>query len=413
MKAISIALKDLRLLFQDRPALFQLFLLPLLFIVVVSGALGAVGQAKEDERIPLAVVDLDKGRSAQTFIQALDGAGGVRVEMYEQAKAATALDKGDIARALTIPAGFTTDVAAGRATALRLVNRQDANAETTEAVRLVAEGVARDMSLQIQILEALQQMGQMQAGVPQSAQAFTVERMQAQALSQFQRSRTQRLVSVVQRVPGLPPTLEKPLDFADTAVPGFAVLFVFLTAQQTARSIYEEKKTGTFRRLLAAPVSKAALLAGKMLPNFLTVLLQVAVIFAFGILGLRLMGLPATTLGPEPLTTVLVVLLIALCSSAFGILIAAIARTEGQIGGVSTLLLWGLGVLGGSLVPLFILEKAFGSLPKIVPHYWANHALTNLMIRGLGIADVTTDMIALLGFSALFFGIGLWRFRFD
>ena len=119
------------------------------------------------------------------------------------------------------------------------------------------------------------------------------------------------------------------------------------------------------------------------------------------------------TLGAEPLATVLVVVLIALCSSAFGILIAALARTEAQIGGLSTLLLWGMGFLGGGIMPLFFLEQFLGPLPKIVPHYWANHALTNLMTRGLGLADVTTDMAVLLGFTALFFVIGLWRFDFD
>jgi ABC-2 type transport system permease protein len=110
---------------------------------------------------------------------------------------------------------------------------------------------------------------------------------------------------------------------------------------------------------------------------------------------------------------VLVVVLIALCSSAFGILIAALAHTENQIGGLSTLLLWGMGLLGGSFIPLFLLERFLGPLPKIVPHYWATHALVNLMVRGLGWGDVALDMAVLLGFTALFFAVGLWRFDFD
>ena len=200
---------------------------------------------------------------------------------------------------------------------------------------------------------------------------------------------------------------------ADIAVPGVTVLFVFLTAQTTARSIYDEKKGGSFRRLMAAPISKAALLAGKMLPNWIAGLIQATVIFLFGIIGLRLLGLAPATLGPDPLATVLVVALIALCSSAFGILIAAIARTENQIGGLSTLLLWGMGILGGSFIPLFLLERFLGPWPKLVPHYWANHALLSLMVRGQSLGDVTADMAVLLGFSALFFAIGLWRFEFE
>ena len=76
---------------------------------------------------------------------------------------------------------------------------------------------------------------------------------------------------------------ETELSFAELAVPSMTVLFVFLTAQTTAQSIYDEKKIGSFRRLLAAPIGKGGLLSGKMLPNFLVVLIQVIVIFGVAI----------------------------------------------------------------------------------------------------------------------------------
>jgi ABC-2 type transport system permease protein len=202
-------------------------------------------------------------------------------------------------------------------------------------------------------------------------------------------------------------------DLDELAVPGFAVLFMFIMAQTTARSIYDEKKVGSFRRLLASPMSKASLLAGKMLPNFLMGILQAIVIFAFGVVGLRLLGLRAVTLGNSPLGVALVVVLIALCSSALGILIAAIARTENQIGGLSTLLLWGMATVGGCVIPLVFLENFVGPLIRIVPHYWANRAFDHLMVRGLGLADVAVEMAVLLAFSVLFFAVGLWRFEFE
>jgi ABC-2 type transport system permease protein len=196
-------------------------------------------------------------------------------------------------------------------------------------------------------------------------------------------------------------------------VPGITVLFVFMTAQTAAHSIYDEKKAGTFRRLLAAPMSKSSILGGKALPSFLTGLVQAAVIFAFGIVGLDLLGLTPSTLGNEPLATILILVLVALCSSALGVLLAAIARTESQIGGLSMLLVWGLGLVGGCVIPAFILEQFLGPLPMITPHYWANQALVNLMVRGRGLADVTVEIAVLLGFIVLFFAIGVWRFRFD
>jgi hypothetical protein len=47
MKTFSIALKDLQIMIRDRGAVFQLFILPLLFILVFSGALSSLGRSED------------------------------------------------------------------------------------------------------------------------------------------------------------------------------------------------------------------------------------------------------------------------------------------------------------------------------------------------------------------------------
>ena len=81
------------------------------------------------------------------------------------------------------------------------------------------------------------------------------------------------------RLPELITRGREEFDSSTFGMAGFAILFAFLGAQMTATSIYEEKKLGTFRRLQASPLSKAQVLIGKMLPNFVLALVQVAVIF--------------------------------------------------------------------------------------------------------------------------------------
>ena len=154
-------------------------------------------------------------------------------------------------------------------------------------------------------------------------------------------------------------------------------------------------------------------MGGKLLPNFLTALVQIVVIFAFGTLGLRLLGATPVPLENAPLGVALVSILTALCASALGIVIAAIARTESQIGGMGMLVLWGMGLLGGCIAPAFLLDRYLGPLPKLVPQYWANRAFDDLLIRGLGLQDVALELAVLLGFTVLFFVIGLWRFDFE
>ena len=413
MKSLSIALKDLQIMFKERGEILQLFLLPLIFIIVFSGALSSLGGSEEVQRLTLPVVDLDGGESAQALIDGINAAGGLQTQIYEYQDAQTQLENNDISRMLVIPADFTSGIEGSQQVELDLISHPKADLQESEAVRLVIVGVTSEMSLESQILASLRQMGDMQANAPEEYQVFTTERVFAQARSQFESAQARPLIEVIETIPSQEG--ERPLveSIGLVAVAGIAVLFVFGTAQVTARSIYDEKKVGSFRRLLAAPMSKSALLAGKMLPNIIVGMIQFTVIFAFGVFGLKWLGLSAPTLGNEPLSVVLVCLVICLCSTAFGILIAAIARTENQIGGITSLLVWGLGIVGGAFIPIAFLDQFLGPVVQFIPQYWANRALSSLMLRDLGIADVTTEILVLLGFTLLFFVIGLWRFDFD
>lgn len=419
MRAWRIAVKDLLLFARDKSWLIQLFLLPLLFIIIFSGVLSGITSAPRDERIALATVDLDGGPAAESLIAGIEAAGGVRVVLVDEARARELLEERKAGRVLYIPAGLSAPERISGPLYVRLVNHLDASLEQSEAVRLVVEGAVQDLLLEQQIVASLQQIADMQAMLPAEQQVFTEARIVQQARDQFAASKERPLVTVAERVPGVDQALDDVqeqatgYDMARVAVPGFMVLFVFIAAQAMAASIYEEKRVGSFRRLLAAPISRAELLLGKAIPNVFIVIVQVIVILGFGAAGLRLLGHEPLSLGSDPLALVLLVLAVALCSTGLGVLIAALARTQNQIGGLSSLLLWVTGVVGGSMIPLFLLERFLGPLPRIVPQYWANRGFENLLIRGLGLEAVAPQILALLLFAAGFFVIGLWRFDYE
>src|SRR5512141_295488 len=64
-------------------------------------------------------------------------------------------------------------------------------------------------------------------------------------------------------------------------VPAWTLFGVFFIVSLVASSILEERKLGTFRRILAAPVSRAGVLLGKLVPYLLLNLVQVLVMFLF------------------------------------------------------------------------------------------------------------------------------------
>lgn len=414
---LSIAWKDLLILFKDRNALVGAFLLPIVFIVVYLGVFGlASGGGSDDEtkRVALVVVNNDPaGATAQSLIENLGRDANIAVTQYPEADAKAKLEAREIERMLVIPAAFSADVAAGRQATLRLVNNS-LDRGSNEAVLMAVAGVTRTMSLEQQIVASLERLGEMQRANPSFDPATSAELAVPIAQRQFEASRDRPLVVVVQSQPaslGQEEAVE--ISGVQLGVPGFAVLFIFLTAQITARSIYDEKKTGTFRRLLAAPLGKWPMLIGKLIPNFVVVVLQVVFLFAAGMFLLPLMGLDALRLGNDILALVLLVLSIALCCTTLGILIAAIARTEAQIGGIAGLVLWVLAFLGGCFIPLFLINESMATIGQVTPHYWAVTGFYDLLTRGLGLAAILDSIVVLLGFSAAFFLIGAWRFEFE
>ena len=417
MRALSISLKDIQLALKDPGTWINLFVLPLLFIFLFGGGLnalaGGAGEEEESARITLPFVNEDgDGALAQALLNRLEAAGSVVLAPLDAATAEADLESGDIRHVLMIPDRFSADFSAGTAATLRLVNHPFADVNETEALRLTVDAAAQDLALEEQLVASLAQMGAMQ---PAASPAFTTERIVAQAQTQFDRAQERPLVGVTQIDPGATALADEEVAFdrVQIAVPGFAVLFIFLTAQTTARAIYDEKKAGSFRRLLAAPISKSGLLLGKMVPNFIMALIQYLVIFIAALVILPLVGLDRLALGDDLLALALLCLLVMVCSTCLGILIAAIARTENQIGGLSTLVIWGMGILGGAFMPAFLLSDVLDTVAKVVPQYWAIDGFYRLFVLGGGLPEVAPALLALALFSALFFGVGLWRFEFD
>jgi ABC-2 type transport system permease protein len=410
--AFNIARKDIKILLKERGMLLYLIVLPLMFILALGGTYGTDDEP-EAAAIDLPVVNLDAGsKGSQTLIDALNEREGIQCVLYEDAEGRAAFDKGTIKHLLTIPANYGADLEAGHAVTLQMVNASDASYTKSEAVHRVVAGVASDLPLQSQLISSFRQMADMQAGSSPEQQAFTSEIIVDQAQSQFERSRTEPLLGLEEIWPQhLLEGDEEEVNPLSIYVPGFAVLFIFLTAQTTAQSIYEEKEIGSFRRLLAAPISKLTVLVGKMAPNFITGLIQVVVLFGVGAYLFPMIGLDRMNLGTDFLAFVLVCFVVLLCSASLGILIAGVARTKTQVSAFSQVILWLFG-FAAIWLDKFAQTSPFDIISKLIPHTWANGAYLDLFVRGQGLEEVMPSLLILCGFSLVFFLVGFWRFDY-
>ena len=118
-------------------------------------------------------------------------------------------------------------------------------------------------------------------------------------------------------------------------------------------------------------------------------------------------------LGDSLAGLVVITLALSAAATALGILVATLGRTFQQVTGISVIVTLTLAMLGGCMVPLFIMPDLMQTIAKVTPQAWALAGYQDILVRGQGVMDILTNTAALLGFAAVFFAIGVWRFKFE
>jgi ABC-2 type transport system permease protein len=142
-------------------------------------------------------------------------------------------------------------------------------------------------------------------------------------------------------------------------------------------------------------------------------LVQVAVLFAVGVWVLPLLGAPAMRLGAHPEALVVVTLAAALAANCLGLLLAALARTLAQSTGLGLIVVLTSAMIGGVMVPRFVMPPAMQTLGLVSPHTWGLQAYQDVLMRGADVLAILPAVAVLLAFAVVFFGVAVWRFRWD
>lgn len=211
--------------------------------------------------------------------------------------------------------------------------------------------------------------------------------------------------------PKSPPGVKKAIENLDSfqvSVPGNAVLFCFFLGLAVAMGFYEERKNGTWRRLLAAPGSRTKMLVAKLLPAGAIGCAQVAVLFALGhfAFGMRI--------GGSVFALCVITVCVVFAATSLGLLIASFGGTEKQIAGYSTIVILGMGLVGGCMFPRMFMPDGIKTAGNFVPHGWALDAYYEILVRtGTTLADVWQNCLVIAGFGVLFTALASAFFRYE
>jgi len=391
-----IALKDLRLFATDRGALIFFILFPFFFITMFTFMnLGAT----EDTRLQLHIVSQEaEGGLSYQIIDALETAGDWEIIVMDYDEAHQAVEDKEIAGFLAFPADFTEGMMMGAGTELEVVTDAEA-IEDRAALYGLTQAIAFRVGSQYVVANATIEL-LIEQGIIAPDDTAAIEQVIQQILSgqgtngkSFIEYSTEKVGEVEEE------------SASNWVIPGYLVMFVFFGAAIGAETIVRERQNHTLERLLASSVRREAVLGGIFTGTAAKGLIQIALFWVVGILAFNM------DMGNSPAAVIILSILMVIMSAAFAIMLATLVKTQRSAGSIAVLASLVLAPLGGCWWPLFILPKWMQALAKITPHGWATTGFNKLMLFGADFGAVVPEMLALVGFAALFAVIALWRFR--
>jgi len=395
---IAIAWKDTLIRFSSRSELLFFIILPVVFTLVLSGGLSKIGQS--DNRVPVLVVDQDQTPLSAELLRTLGQSSAIHAVVDSPTQAAAMFAKNSTPAWLTVPAGFGAALAAGHPASLdlrTLPNNLNALA-AQRAIDLAAGQVSQALaaaSASTAQAEAIQPFAS-----PAARQAY-FEAGLAAARAAFASAPSR--VSVTQPAAAAANTFNGNAQ----ASAGQLITWVFIPLLATSAMFAYERSTGTLRRLFTTPVSRAVYLLGTLSGQLALALLQMLLLVVVGALLLGLQW------GSSPAGLAVLLISFGLASVALGTMLGTFMRSESQANGASMALGMSMALLGGCWYPLELFPAAARTAAYLLPTAWAMQGLNNLLLRGAGLAGVLPQAGVLLGFAAVFFVVGVWRFRYD
>jgi ABC-2 type transport system permease protein len=396
MRIFDLMLKDLQQIIRDKRSLAFLLVMPIVFTLFMGFALKPA--APGDPRLPVGLVVEDAGVLGQEIEPLMNASQAIRPVRVDAAAAEAQIQKGDLVAALILPADFSAQMMAGSQPQLALIadtlkpeGQSAQQAMQGIVMRLLSAAQAGNLSVQLVKPNETARESVWKAGVEESVSKWLSASVSIE----------------VQQASGLgDPAAKRPVAFAQSS-PGMLVMFAMFGLMNASMVLVLERKTRTLQRMLTTSMRRSEIIAGHLLAMFSLVFVQGLILIGFGQLAFGVDYLR------EPLAVVAVLAAFALWVASLGLLVGAIAKGAEQVTMFSMIAMWVFSALGGAFFPLEGTGQAFATIGKFIPTSWAMTGFQNIVVRGLDFNSVLLPVGILLVYAIAFFGLAVWRFKFE
>ena len=197
----------------------------------------------------------------------------------------------------------------------------------------------------------------------------------------------------------------KYIDFLVPAILGMTVMMSCMMGM--GATIAGERETGELARLFMTPTSVSTVIGGKIAAKLLIELVRALILIFMAVLLFNV------SIKGGFLQTFIVLVIGALCFVGFGIMLSARTSTQEDYAQMSLPFSMPMMFVSGVFYPIETMPWILQKLAYIFPLTYLNDAMRGIMLKGQTLGDVWLDLVVLLGFTVLFFIVGVKRFNRD
>ncbi|HIP29925.1 MAG TPA: ABC transporter permease [Sulfurospirillum arcachonense] len=356
--------KEFLLVLRDKRALAVLFLMPALFILIISVAMRDVF-TQNSVIFEITIVDLEKSKVTKEMINDISKNRSFQVA-----------DNANIV--ITIPQKYSQSK--------KRLKIEIKDSLKSDEIELFKAKLLKDITnLKLKIIKNRLTEFSDEAGA-----AIDNISLESDELFELKYNQSEEIPNSTQQ-----------------SVPSWIVFGMFFMITPISTVFINERKQNTLSRLNSMNVSVFSMVLSKIVPYLFIAQIQAFVMIAVGMFIVPLFDTPALAINGSVLA--LVFLSFALSLSAVGLasLIAVSSNSTEQastIGGIMSIL---LGAIGGVMVPKFIMPDFMQTLANISPMSWGLDGFLDIFLRGGGIAMVLNEALMLMLFGSIALGISM------
>ncbi len=366
----SLIRKEFIQIRRDPRTLMVALLIPVMQLFMLGYA------ATNDVRnLPMAVFDQDRGAAARSLLDAYRASDYflITYDVDSEDEIRGLIDDGEARAGLIIPPDYGSKI----------------RAEEQAEVVFVFDG--SDATSTKTALSAAQQIGS------QHSTEIQMARLEKKGLADA----IERPIEIRTQV-WYNPDLEDAYFF----VPGLiGQILYMITAILTATAVVRERERGTIEQLIVTPIRPWELMVGKLIPY-----VAIALFNTVMTLFIASWWFKVPMRGNLSLILILSGLFL-LTSLGLGLLASTVAKTqqEAMITVFATML--PAIMLSGYLFPIEAMPTWLQWISAAIPLTYYLRIIRALLVKGVGIASLQTDILILVGFGVLLMGAAALRFR--